>query len=317
MSRVPARPITSLAGISQQTVRALTTNGYESIRDLQSLTEEILIQELKIPATDVERILAVTRKSSTPSTFSQTQSAASIVKGHTTFTTRFPSVDKLLSGGVTRGCMLELSGPPGTVKEQIARNVAVAFLEAQERVLWINFLNMTSPFSLHTEFEGSAHVPRSFEDLVMHLNIHTLADTMSLFHHLPSLITAHGKVSLLVLSSIHSPFQPSSGLSTAAKVASLQKLKQILASMMTQNNLTVVSTSQLSTKLQNADGSPATFDTGAKGIMVPQLGPSYLPAGRAYQIIIVPTSRQSGFVKLLSSPTRTPGQATVEPYELA
>lgn len=37
----------------------------------------------------------------------------------------------------------------------------------------------------------------------------------------------------------------------------------------------VVVTSQLATKLLAADGSPATFDTGARAVMVPQLGTQY------------------------------------------
>jgi RAD51-like protein 2 len=53
------------------------------------------------------------------------------------FSTLCPPVDKLLSGGLTRGHILEISGPPGSPKESIAINLVKSFVEADEGVLFV------------------------------------------------------------------------------------------------------------------------------------------------------------------------------------
>jgi hypothetical protein len=83
----------------------------------------------------------------------------------------------------------------------------------------------------------------------------------------------------------------------------------------------VVTTSHLSTKLLNADGSAGNFSTASRAVMAPQLGSlsfslrhrsilrdrdvgsAYLPAGRSYKVVIAPDTQTSGSVAsiLLSS----------------
>lgn len=53
------------------------------------------------------------------------------------FSTSCSAVDKLLSGGLPRGHILEISGPPGTPKEAIAVNIVRAFVEAGEGVIFV------------------------------------------------------------------------------------------------------------------------------------------------------------------------------------
>jgi RAD51-like protein 2 len=53
------------------------------------------------------------------------------------FSTLCPPVDKLLSGGLSRGHILEISGPPGTPKETLAVNIVKSFVEANEEVLFV------------------------------------------------------------------------------------------------------------------------------------------------------------------------------------
>jgi len=60
-----------------------------------------------------------------------------------------------------------------------------------------------------------------------------------------------------------------------------------------------------------ADGSVGNFDTGARAIMTPSLGSSYLPRSRAYRVMITPQSRTSGVVRLMSSPVTDGDQETV------
>jgi RAD51-like protein 2 len=60
-----------------------------------------------------------------------------MVKNAQKYSTRSIAIDKLLSGGLSRGHILEVSGPPGTPKEVIAMNVVTSFVEAGEEVLFI------------------------------------------------------------------------------------------------------------------------------------------------------------------------------------
>ena len=39
------------------------------------------------------------------------------------------ALDKLLEGGISRGHVVEISGPPGCVKEQLLMNIVAAFVE--------------------------------------------------------------------------------------------------------------------------------------------------------------------------------------------
>ena len=56
--------------------------------------------------------------------------------------------------------------------------------------------------------------------------------------------------------------------------ALLECAKRIFTVACVSRNLTVVLTSQLSTKMVKADGSVGNFDTGARAIMTPSLGKS-------------------------------------------
>jgi len=67
------------------------------------------------------------------------QSAAALSSNATAsvFSTACPGADKLLLGGLKRGKILEVSGPPGAPKEAIAVNVVRSFVAAGEAVLFV------------------------------------------------------------------------------------------------------------------------------------------------------------------------------------
>jgi len=81
--------------------------------------------------------------------------------------------------------------------------------------------------------------------------------------------------------------------------------------------MAVVVTTQLATKFLNPDGTPANYDSGSRAILVPQLGNDYLPPHRTYRVLIVPETRTSGVLRLLSSPSYDSENVTLEePYEM-
>ena len=76
--------------------------------------------------------------SQTPAlTLPLTQSAAVMVRHSHKISTKCGSLDKLLEGGISRGHVIEISGPPGCVKEQLLMNIVAAFVEVNEEVMFI------------------------------------------------------------------------------------------------------------------------------------------------------------------------------------
>ncbi|KAH9074134.1 hypothetical protein EDB83DRAFT_2354973 [Lactarius deliciosus] len=57
----------------------------------------------------------------------------------------------------------------------------------------------------------------------------------------------------------------------------------------------------MATKLLAPDGSPASFDTGSRAVLVPQLGGTYLPLNRTYRVLIVPETRTTGVLLRVGS----------------
>ena len=84
------------------------------------------------------------------------------------------------------------------------------------------------------------------------------------------------QITLLVLPSFSSFFQlpPATVNGNSWRNALLECSKRIFTVACVSRNLTIVLTSQLSTKMVKADGSAGSFDTGARAIMTPTLGKS-------------------------------------------
>lgn len=84
-----------------------------------------------------------------------TQSASSMSgASKQQFCTFVPPVDKLLSGGITKGQIIEFSGPPGSPKEFLAIKMVSSFIEAGDEVVFVGmyFNNNNSTYSLKLAF---------------------------------------------------------------------------------------------------------------------------------------------------------------------
>ncbi|KAF8066029.1 hypothetical protein FPV67DRAFT_132128 [Lyophyllum atratum] len=298
-----SRPLSSLS-LPASTLSRLIRAGYTTVQDLQTLSADTLAQDLRIPLLEADTILTSSQRPNFTQPLAQptfTQSAASMANRTEKLSTKSAVLDDLLAGGLARGQVLEVSGPPGTPKEAIAINIVMSFVEARHEVIFIDSQNMTSPAILDKALATSDNLPQNYSRLVYHTNAQTLSELMVFIHNLPKLLDSYPKAALLVLNSISFPFQSSHNLTNPSKSALLERIKQALTIASATRNLTIVTTSQLSTKIINADGSSGNFDTGAKGVMVPQLGSGYLP-GRAYRIILAADGPSSGVMKLISTP---------------
>ena len=93
-----------------------------------------------------------------------TQSVALMMGDNAVYSTKFPQLDNILDGGLKQGFILEISGPPGSIKETLAANIVSSFVEASMHVLFVgmscfrnhlhtivtpsDMQNMTSPATL-------------------------------------------------------------------------------------------------------------------------------------------------------------------------
>ncbi|KIJ62172.1 hypothetical protein HYDPIDRAFT_95048 [Hydnomerulius pinastri MD-312] len=271
---------------------ALKCAGYETVDDLAGASAENLCNELGINIADSRALINMTQA---PKEVLMSQSVASLAQASVS-TCTYTAVNKILGGGLPRGHILEISGPPGSFKESLVCDFVRTFVEADEEVICADMQNMTSPDAISELLKGSSTTSR---DLISYTRLHTLPDLLIFLHNLSEI---RPKTGLLILNSISFGFQSHPDLSPSRRTAMLEKIRQTLLQACVSKNLTIIATSQMATKMLNLDGSAATFDTGARAVMVPQLGPTYLPPGRSYRLIVVPGSRATGVVRLFASP---------------
>lgn len=274
--------------LPSSTQLALRRAGYETLDDLSGTSVEALSKELGIDISDLQSIITVSQRPPGPPL---SQSLASLISRSRIFACSYTAVNTALGGGLPRGHILEISGPPGSFKETLALDYARIFVEANEEVIFIDTQNMTSLATIKKAFHNSS-AAANYRDLVRYAHLHTLPDLMIFIYNLLSEI--HSKTGLLILNSISFPFLSHPDLQSSKRTALLEKIHQVFLQASALHNLTIITTSQMSTKLLNADGSPGNFETGAKAVMVPQLGSTYLPSGRSYRLVIVPESRTTG-----------------------
>ncbi|KAF8965053.1 P-loop containing nucleoside triphosphate hydrolase protein [Flammula alnicola] len=314
--QAPSRRSILSLGLSKDVLTALTHRGYETVEDLNSANAEELSKILNIPSEDVQHLITRSQNSQTPTaTLPLTQSAAAMVQHAQKMSTKCAALDKMLDGGLSRGQILEISGPPGSPKEKMAIDILTAFALAGDEVIFVDCQNMASPTVLAQSLERYSNTTPALKRRIHYARAHTLPDLVLFMHHLPNLLNSHTKVSLLIINSISFPFQNPS-LSISQKNGHLERLKQTLSKVNASHKLTIVTTSQLAIKMVNADGTPGTFDSGARGIMLPSLGSSYLPRANAHRVILAPDGLTSGLIKLLSSPKYPPAKVprVTEPY---
>ncbi|KAK0480664.1 P-loop containing nucleoside triphosphate hydrolase protein [Armillaria novae-zelandiae] len=260
------------------TLSSLTKAGYETLQDVQDISPEDLSEELDIPLSTSRTLIYSQRTLILPrSSLLLTQpvllsnlSRSSEMKARVS--TLCVPLDRLLSGGIPRGSVLEISGAPGTPKEVLAVSAVTSFVKAGERVLFVDLQNMTSATTLRRFLKKIPGITTNSMERVSYMSMHTLSEVMKFMYNLSSYLRVNPDVALLIINSISFPFQTSPTLTLQVRTSLLDRIKQTFSKACATNNLTIITTSQLATKLLKTDGTAGNFDTGARGIMVPQLG---------------------------------------------
>ncbi|KAJ7061007.1 hypothetical protein C8F01DRAFT_1141575 [Mycena amicta] len=297
------RSLTTLLSIPPSTLRALIQAGYETTADLEGLSAEKLAKDISIPLNASQDIFTQRNLSYAAGPI-LTQPASKSRASDERIPTACAPIDKLLGGGLPRGSILELSGPPGTPKGGIAMGIVRKFVYSldsdREDVLFVDTQNMTTPAALRKAIPDDAARGRVF-----HCGLQTVSQLICFVHALSGMKRERPKLGLVVLSYIHFPLQSTSSrkLTIQQKNTIFDNLKKALATL-TSCGVTVLTTSQLATKLLAADGSPANFDTGARAILAPQLGTAYLPASNSYKLIMWPRGKENGVFKILTAPSK-------------
>jgi RAD51-like protein 2 len=90
--------------------------------------------ELGIDISDSQSIITASQRPPGPPL---SQSLASLISRSQIFACSYAAVNTALGGGLPRGHILEISGPPGSFKESLALDYARIFVEANEEVIFI------------------------------------------------------------------------------------------------------------------------------------------------------------------------------------
>ncbi|KAI0690077.1 P-loop containing nucleoside triphosphate hydrolase protein [Cerioporus squamosus] len=298
----------STLSLPLSTLSALASAGYETVRDLTSSTPEQLSKDLNLPLPASQAVFSATRASAA---LPLTQSAAAMMGATKRYSTACAPLDKLLGGGLRRGSVLELMGPAGCGKEQLAANAVKPFVEANQEVLFVDMQNMTPPATIKRILTGA---PAAIQwpicaildkintfvspasptaqadglDLVHYQTLHTATEFVVFLRNLCDYLKAHSNIALLVLNSLEFPLQSLVNYKDRSDMMDI--LKETLARACQDMNLIVIITSHLHSKQVSGTESPS------KWIMIPAYHDNQLPKGRTYRVLIVPQWKTSGSV---------------------
>jgi RAD51-like protein 2 len=152
-----SRPLTSLA-LPSHLLGKLMAVGYTTVSELRDLDADSLANgpcfhqfaprttrfssfiwntELKLPIEACSEILGACNASSSTAIagFLPSQPASSLLTNRAAFGCGVPSLDSLINGGLKKGEVLEISGPPGSGKTQLALEFVKAAVSAGDEVL--------------------------------------------------------------------------------------------------------------------------------------------------------------------------------------
>ncbi|KAG8798876.1 hypothetical protein FRC16_006368 [Serendipita sp. 398] len=297
----------SLLPLSSNILLILNKAGYTTVGDLKGSTVDDLAAELKVPMSEAAKILqsVESRLVATPSTttihtesstngnedtvetaaalklFPASQSAAAMLANLKIAKTPDEALNNLVGGGLRKGTCLEIAGPPGSGKGSLALEFIRGAVDEDMDVLIVDCQNSMHPSRIVDALDENA------KHSIHRVCTNGYAEFFSFLNQLPSYLSSHPKISLVFFSVLSNAFQLIPNHTIKSRLLNLLKAK------LTTLNIISIATVQLSTKLQNPDGSAANFDTaGAKAIMLPSLNvgndgeSGWFPLQRSYRILL-------------------------------
>ncbi|ODN81976.1 hypothetical protein, variant [Cryptococcus amylolentus CBS 6039] len=200
--------------------------------------------------------------------------------------------ERLHTGSIVPGMVVEISGPPGGGKSAIALAVALSARESGQKETELNGHSEGKAHSesgevLIIDTEGAMTAERLYEaawavveedkrlphDVLqgIHLlRVSTQHEMLALLHTLDEWLESHPKVNLVIVDTLSFHFRQLS-LDIAAKRRAMELSRTIISKAAMVHHCAVIVCNQLATKLLNAENKPANFDTGDRAILMPQL----------------------------------------------
>ncbi|KAG8966977.1 hypothetical protein FRC03_010932 [Tulasnella sp. 419] len=298
----------STLGLPGAVSTALENAGYESLGDLEGLSEVQLLQELGLngplplvllPHLTGEPIRQDLAPSDPSVAVSDLVSSQSIGKAGSSlnprpYTTPSIAINTLLAQGarplklkdggapattilgLRPQSILEIAGPPGSGKRSLALEFVRSALSDDQHVLILDIQSFMDPSRLRQALEDLRQTstpsnPPYLSPLegIYYANTDDIVYFIAFLQRLPLFLESHPKISLLVFSAL-SAVLCSGDYGHRNRITELTKNALTKACM--QHGITVVITSHTATRMIGSDGLHATFDTGSHATIVSQLG---------------------------------------------
>ncbi|KAL8290060.1 hypothetical protein RQP46_002999 [Phenoliferia psychrophenolica] len=256
------------------------------------------------------------------------QSAASLLRASLAahrFSSGSAALDSLLTPsalasrpGLAHGQHLELMGPPGIGKTRTALGFILearfnaVLNDTSCEVLVVDAEGSLSPELIHsTAVEYATYntlptsAPRQVCEGIHYKRICDISLLVAFYHTLPSWLNAHPDVKLVVLDSLTAHLRPST-FDFKQREYFLQLIKTTLTTVATHHDVSVITTTQLTLKLFDADGRPSQFTSDAEALLVPPLGDSWI-GGQCWRVVLYFDSQGERQASLVSSPVPSRG----------
>ncbi|KAH9492193.1 DNA repair protein rad51c [Bulinus truncatus] len=264
----------------------LASAGLKVISDFKNITSLQLSSESSISAAEAQEVLNILfgeaqQKNATPvvrsvlELFRQEQESGHII-------TFCESLDNMLGGGVPLCKITEICGAPGLGKTQLCLQLAVdthiplelggvdgeaVYIDTEGSFIVDRLVDIATATVDHCEL-GSIDI--TVEKILAGIHYFYCQDYTELLacvHLLPSFLSQHQKVKLVIVDSIACPFrQEFSDMSLRTKLLSM--LAQSFSKMASQKSIAVVLINQMSTKIPSLPGSYSAH-------LIPALGESW------------------------------------------
>jgi len=146
--------ITLCTALSASARRALWQAGYETTDDLANVHTEDLARELGLSVSECDGILEATQRTKRDIVPSS-QPASQLMGAESHFPCpKYAFMDRLLPGGLSPGHIVEISGPPGTIKDAVGLEYVRSALTFGKEVIIIDLQNMITAGILRDLFQS-------------------------------------------------------------------------------------------------------------------------------------------------------------------
>ncbi|XP_034534286.1 DNA repair protein RAD51 homolog 3 [Notolabrus celidotus] len=280
------RPVSSLNLNSRDTGK-LTSAGITSTRDLQHMTPTRLSSETGLSQREALEVLQVVSSRGGGASLSALELLQKEEEEPKSIITFSSQLDVALTGGLPVGKITEICGTPGTGKTQLCLQVAVdvqvplcfggvggqvVFIDTEGSFLLQRVVDIADAAVQHCALlveddeQRAAMTSFSVETILSNIFLVRCQDYVELLaelHLLPDFLCEHPRVRLLVIDSVAFPFRQHFG-ELSQRTRLLNGLTQQLITMATSQNMAVVLTNHMTTRLQ-----------GGRSQLVPALGESW------------------------------------------